>query len=92
MGLAKGSLGALEVALQPADIADRVEAVGLRRRGVVARQLDRRALELALGAFPRAADRGDLGAMDPADARETRTSDCRSQYFSVASIHSLARR
>ena len=92
MRLPQSRLGALEIAAQPADIADRVEAVCLRRRRVVGAELGRRPFELLLRPLPGAADGSDLGAVDPAHARETRTSDWRSQYFSVASIHSLARR
>ncbi len=71
--LAQGRLGALEIAAQAADVADRVEPVGLRRRGVVGAELGRRPFELLLRPLPGAADGGDLGAMDPADTRETRT-------------------
>ncbi len=70
VGLAQGGLGALEVALEPSDVADRVEAVGLGRRRVVRRELSGCPLQLQLGAVPLAADGCDLGAMDPADARK----------------------
>ena len=72
VGLAQCRLGALEVAAEPADVADRVEAVGLGRRRVEGAELGRRPLELLLRALPGAADGRHLGAMDPADAREAR--------------------
>ena len=90
--LAEGRLRPLEVAPQATDVADRVEPVGLGRDGVEGAELAGRPFELLLRSLPRPADRGHLGAVDPADARESPESDCRSQYRSVASIHSLARR
>ena len=70
MRLAQGLLGALEIPLQPADVADGVEPVGLRRRRVVGTELDRCPLELLLGLPPGTADGGDLGTVDPADPGE----------------------
>ena len=70
VGLAQRRLGASEVALEPPDVADRVEPVGLWWRGVVGTQLGRRPLELLLGLLPGPSDRGHLGAVDPANAGE----------------------
>ncbi len=66
--LTEGRLGALEVAPEPADVADRVEAVGLWRRGVERSELGRGPLQLLLGPLPATADRRHFGAVDPADA------------------------
>ena len=68
--LAQGRLGAVEVALQPADVADGVEPVGLRRCGVVGAELGRCSHELQLGPFPGATDGGHLSPVDPADSWE----------------------
>jgi hypothetical protein len=68
--LAQRRLGADEVAAEAPDVGDRVEAVGLWRRGVVGRELGRGPLQLHLGALPRPANRRDFGTVDPADARE----------------------
>ena len=71
MRLAQGLLGALEIPLQPADVADGIEPIRLWRRGVVGAEFDRGTLELLLGLPPGTADSGDLGTMDPADPGET---------------------
>ena len=71
MSFAQCLLGALEIALQPPDIADRVIPIGLWWRCVVGAKLDRGPLELLLGLGPGAADRGDFGSVDPADPGET---------------------
>ena len=72
MRLAKCRLGTSEVAPQAPDVADGIPTVRLRWHGVVAVELMRRSLELLFRPFPGATDGGDLGPMDPADARESR--------------------
>ena len=71
MRLAERDLGALEVAHEAPDVADRVQPLGSRRGDVEPAQLARRAYQLLLRALPFAGHRGYLGAMDPADAGET---------------------
>ena len=68
--LAQRLLGALEVALQPAKVADRIQAVGHDRQRLERLELGRRLAQLLLGALPAPLERDDLGAMDAADARE----------------------
>ena len=70
MRVAECGLRAREITLESPDIADRVEPVGLRRRGVVGPELGGGALQLRFGAFPRPADGRDLAAVDAADAGE----------------------
>ena len=70
--VSQGRLGAGEVAPEPADVADRVEPVRLRRRGVEPTELGRRLLQLLLGAVPGSRHRGDFGAVDTTDAWEAR--------------------
>ena len=78
--------------LQPADLAERVVAVGLRRRSRGRRSSSIVAVRSSVSArVPGAADGGDLGPVDPADAREPgRATDARSSARSPRSTRSRA--
>ena len=70
VGLAQGGFCPFEVALQPPDVADRVEPVRLWRRGLEPPEFHRRALEFLLRAVPGPGHGRHFGTMHATDPRE----------------------